>query len=219
MTWNATLFRWRMRTLLPITLISGLMSGIYVLRHEGLLQWWFDRWGMCLVIAQDAAMATQLGRRRSPSEYFQYSHGFSRDTVWRHSLLAGMVSVFLAWLPAALLVWSPLREVYQDDIVSSEWFPFGAAFETAYPVHWLIHAWFWLAMFVGVRSTGPEVSSRLADVSLSAFVMWPVLFGRDSSFSDPVPGEQIAWTAIAGASAILLTVANRSRFRDVEVLP
>lgn len=219
MTWNLTLFRWRMRALLPITLVSALLSGLVVLLRPGILQWWFDFWSMWLVFVQGLALAARIERRRSPSELFLHSHGFSRDTLWRHSFLAGATSVALAWLPVALLIWSPLRAMYQDQVVGSEWFPFGAAFEWDYPIHWLVHGWLWLALAQTsiAPSTASEIFARSGHVGILLFVMMPLMFGRDDYLGEPGQREQICWTAAVGACTLLISVSNRRRYQDIEV--
>jgi hypothetical protein len=96
-----------------------------------------DRWPSLLVGVQCLLLVGSLGRFTSPAFSFLYSRGYSRDTLWNHTMLASLLSVLVAWLPATLIVWSGLRSAVHDHLFQSPNFPIMAPCEIWVPLVWL----------------------------------------------------------------------------------
>ncbi|MBL4886538.1 MAG: hypothetical protein JKY95_18685 [Planctomycetaceae bacterium] len=113
---------WQLRQLSVITCIAALLSTIYVLIRSEPLQMGNQGVALFFVLIHSVLITWQLGRVRSREFSFLYGQGFSRDTLWWHTMLASAVSVLSVWLPAAFLVGSGLRSSFQDFMLNY-WFP------------------------------------------------------------------------------------------------
>jgi hypothetical protein len=96
-----------------------------------------DPWPWLFVFVQCLLLAGLLGRFRSPSFAFLYSRGYNRDAIWGHIMLTSLLSIFVAWLPATLIVWTELRSFLLDRVAQNPNFPVMAPLETWIPLVWL----------------------------------------------------------------------------------
>jgi hypothetical protein len=130
------LLRIMMRQCFPATLIGLPVACLYLLLvHEPLK--WNDPWMGLFVLAHSIALASLLGRSRSPDFAFLYTRGYSRDELWLNKILATALAVLAIWLPAALIVWLPIRSGMQDVLFHSPYFPLMMPVEASVPWMWL----------------------------------------------------------------------------------
>ncbi len=90
---------WQVRQLAGITCIATLLSTIYVLMQFEPLQMGNQSPALFFVPGHCVAITWILGRVRSRAFGFLYGQGFSRDTIWMHTMLASAVSVLAVGLP------------------------------------------------------------------------------------------------------------------------
>jgi hypothetical protein len=121
---------------LPATLFGMAGLSLYAIFWPDLMTW-NDGWPTVLVFVQCLLLAELLGRFGSPAFAFLYSRGHSRDALWFHMMLASVLSVTVAWLPAALIVWTGLRSAIHDHVFQSPCFPILASTEYGAPLVWL----------------------------------------------------------------------------------
>ena len=80
----------------------------------------------------------RIGGVRGGEAEFLYSRGYSRNTLWLHAQLAGLIAVVLTCLPSALLIWLRIRSEIQSRL-----FEVGKAYilysrEDVAPLAWLL---------------------------------------------------------------------------------
>ncbi|MDA1051730.1 MAG: hypothetical protein O3C40_14770 [Planctomycetota bacterium] len=126
-----SLLCWQLRQVSVVTIAAMLLSVWFVLTYHDPLKFDIMTWAPFFILAHCSLLTWRLGRVRSRSFGFLYGQGFSRDTLWLHTMLASGVSVLAVWLPAALLVWSGLRSDYQE-MMQNYWFPLMAETEGAF---------------------------------------------------------------------------------------
>ena len=98
---------------------------------------WHDPWPALFVLVHSLILAWVLSPYRPGEFAFLYSRGYSRDALWGHAMLAGLASILVVWLPAALFVWTGLRSYLHDRVFESANFPVMAPLETSVPLVWL----------------------------------------------------------------------------------
>ena len=121
---------------LPLSALLLVCPLAYVLFAPNVLHW-RDPWAAVFALIHALVLTGRLGRFRAGSFAFLYSRGYSRDALWGHTMLASVVGVLAAWLPAALAVRMGLRSTVQDQAFRSPYFPIMAPTETFVPLVWL----------------------------------------------------------------------------------
>jgi hypothetical protein len=151
-----SLLRMMVRQCLPATLIALPIMCLYVLLTREPLDW-ANPWMGLFVLAHSIAIASCLGRYRSPDFAFLYTRGYSRDELWLHEILATVLAVLVVWLPPLLLVWLPIRSSVQDVLFRSPYFPIMMIREAPVPWAWLAGYAFLLPLFhyVWIRRAQP----------------------------------------------------------------
>jgi|GEM_PF-1414829 hypothetical protein len=139
---------WQIRPLVVVSVAGSVLALSYVmLRHEPLVMRMYEVvWStypigrsetinpaIVFVLVHCLCIVFSQGRTRCSPFGFLYSQGFSRRTLWCHSMLVSLGSVLIVCLPAALAVWCGFRAYYQDRI-ENPWFPFMAPLESSYPI-------------------------------------------------------------------------------------
>jgi len=168
-----------LRKTMLVTVIAICMACLYALLRREVLDW-RDAWAGVFVLVHSLALTGLLGRFRSGAFAFLYSRGYSRDALWAHTMLATLISALAAWLPAALIVWTPLRGLAQDVLFRSPYFPIMAPREAVVPMAWaaaygilvpLFHyEWIRRAQPVRGGSGGPFLAAGVI-VALAVLVM------------------------------------------------
>ena len=110
------------RQALPVTLGALPVACLYVLLWRGVLGW-RDGWPAVFVVIHARLTMLRLCRFDQGSFAFLYSRGFSRDSIWMHTMLANFLVILAVWTPAAIIVWTPLRGLVQDALFRSPFFP------------------------------------------------------------------------------------------------
>ena len=161
---------WQWRRALPVTIIAMVMACGYALLAPGRLGWGLA-WDhgvltVLFVILHSVALVTMLGR---PSA-FLYARGFSRDAIWAHTMLAHAAAVLTVWLAVGLIVWTPLRSMWQDLVMKSPFYPGAAFVDRCYPLGPLLG---YAAMlpplhYAWIRMAQP-MRGRLAGVGLAVW--------------------------------------------------
>ena len=131
------LLRHLMRQLLPVTLVGLPVACLYVLLWRDVLRW-RNEWALVFILIHGLVLTQVLGRFRKGSFGFLYTRGYSRNSIWAHTMLASVLAVLAVWAPAAIIVWTPLRGVAQDALFRSPFFPVMAPREASVPLAWLI---------------------------------------------------------------------------------
>ena len=132
--------RWRLlrilwRQAMPATAIGALGLAVYSLAWPDVLTPREFLPGL-IVLVQCVLLAVMLGRFDTPSFAYLYSRGYPRDALWGHMMLASALSVLTAWLAAGLVIWTGLRSLLHDRLLSP-YFPIMAPRETWVPLVWL----------------------------------------------------------------------------------
>ncbi|MBN2579026.1 MAG: hypothetical protein JXB10_08555 [Pirellulales bacterium] len=184
------------RQALPATGWGLLSLTLYALICPGVMSW-RDLLPMQFIGLQCLLLAILLGRFNTPAFAFLYSRGYSRNQLWGHLMLVSVLSVFIAWLPAALTVWSGLRSSLHDWF-QSPYFPVMAPREALVPWIWLgiylvflpafHYAWIRLAQPTrgqngGILAAGAMIAALLAVYSMNGWFAWPCV----GTFSLMVP--------------------------------
>jgi hypothetical protein len=133
---HGPLLRWHGYWLGTLTLLGWMAAIPWLLFHHDPLRA-HDMAPAFFVAVHSLAIVALLGRFRTGAFGFLYSRGYSRDTLWTHAMLAGAAGVLSVWLPAALVVWTPLRSCVQDRLFLNPYFPIMAPAEAAVPWTWL----------------------------------------------------------------------------------
>jgi hypothetical protein len=177
---------------------------------------WRDAWPALFIAVRALALASCVGRFRSGEFAFTYTRGFTRDALWAHMMAASALSALAVWLPAALIVWTPLRAWVQHYVLHSPWFPIMAPREATVPLVWLVgyavmlpaahYSWIRLAQPTCGESGGLVM---LACMFAAAFTVFVVYFRA--------PWFPAVVIAACLASALVLTAAARRLHRRLEV--
>jgi len=177
---HVSLLRWSLRTTLPATAIAVPAAWLYALVASAPLAW-NDEWVVVFVLVHSIALAMLQGRFRTGGFAFLYTRGYSRDTLWAHTMLASLVSVLMVWLPVALFIWLPIRSLVQDRIFQSPWFPLVMPREASVPGvclgFYLVllpsfhYAWMRMAQPTRGQLAGLFLACGIAVVLLSLIVM------------------------------------------------
>ena len=118
------------------TLVAAPVALSYVLLTPGVLHW-RSPFPALFIVVHSWLLASRLGRLRASDVAFLYTRGYSRDSLWLHTVLASALSALMVWLPGALTVWLGLRSLVQDRAFVSPNFPIMAGLETWAPAIWL----------------------------------------------------------------------------------
>ncbi|MEX0653826.1 MAG: hypothetical protein WDZ31_04915 [Phycisphaeraceae bacterium] len=166
-------------------------------------------WVWLFICVHALAVVALTQRTATGGAGFLYTRGFSRDALWVHLLLAEGLAVLCVWLPAALLVWTPVRSVVQDRWLANPWFPVMRASELAVPWGWLAGYVLLLAVFAyaQVRRWQPT-RERAAGTLLAAGTVAVGLTLVAEGFHTEWYGY-LTWTALAVAALAMLVGAWR----------
>lgn len=159
MKMKSSLLVFFLRCLWPVNAAAMIVSILFVLLYPKYFLW-NNAWAAVFILIHSVAITFILGRVRSRSFAFIYTRGFSRDVLWLHKMLASVVSVFVAWLPAALLIGLGGRSALQDWF-RNPYLPIMAAREMSAVWFWLFGYAILLPMFhyVWIRKAQPTRSS------------------------------------------------------------
>jgi hypothetical protein len=126
--------RWQMRHMGVLNMAIGAIAGVYVLMRREPFNytspWWFAP-------LHAAAIAWFLGRSTTPAEGYLHLQGFGRDELWWHGVLSACGCALCAWVPAAVLLLTPLRGAWQD-LLQNPSYPYMAPAE---------HRFVWIALW------------------------------------------------------------------------
>jgi hypothetical protein len=130
------LLRWFWRQTLPVTLIALPVACLYVLlvrepldRHNPL--------PALFILVHSHMILTTIWRQQRGHFAFLFERGYSRDAMWLHTIVVTTAAALAIWLPAAVIVWAPIRSTVQDVLFRSPYFPIMIPREAGVP-------WFWL---------------------------------------------------------------------------
>jgi hypothetical protein len=151
------LLRWLLWQTLPVTSIAVPIFALFVALYPGPIFWMRDTTLWILILLHGYALHLCLGRPRSSSMAHLYCHGFSRQTLWRHVVVATWLAILAAWIPMAALIWSPARVWIQTRLLNNQNFFVLAPLEQSSPVFILIAEMVWMAVlnYAWVREAQP----------------------------------------------------------------
>ena len=173
-----------------------------------------DGWAAVLVFAHSYLLTSSLGRPADKDFAFTLSRGYSRDTLWLNTMIVTTISVLAVWLPAALIVWTPLRSILHDAIFRSPHFPIMAPLEKTTPLAWL--AWYVLLLplfhYEWIRWAQPTRGAFGATLIQAGIVLvvYPLIV------TSPWPSWLIRW-APGGLVALGAFIASRRLYSRLEV--
>jgi hypothetical protein len=129
------LIRWQLQQTKLLNLIVGVAAIIYVMTRKepftaiSTSPCWFPP-------LHAAVIVWFLGRANTSAAGYLHIQGFSRDTVWWHTLLSSVVCMMFAWGITALLIGTGLRSACQD-LLQNPFFPYTAPVEVGFLWVWL----------------------------------------------------------------------------------
>lgn len=218
---SLTLLRWRLRQLYWLNRLTLVASGAYALLAPQPL--WITQFPWWFVVGHAALIAWILGRTQTPAAAFLHAQCYSRDCLWRHTLLAAGIAGGMLWMPLAVCVWTPLRASLQDALGNPH-FPYMAPTEA--PTVWAVLALDALLLPIylaaGARWAHPARGNAAGVLLAFGATCAAVSVGTTHWFT---LGPRPPYGALAGVAAIgaLLSVGSlfvgRRLFREVEVHP
>lgn len=144
-----------------------------------------------------------LGQWQSSGFGYLYSRGFTRNTLWRHQVLASLLAALAVWLPASLCLWLPVRSFQQSRVFLNAYYPLVAPRESELSVVWLAAYLIFLPAlhYAWVRRTQrltePRAGSMLAGALLVAVsALWVMGQTRVSQ------GGWFAWLLLAAGATL-----------------
>ena len=196
-----------LRKTMPVTVTAICIACLYVFLRREILDW-RDAWAGVFVLGHSLTLARLLGRFRTGEFAFLYTRGYSRDALWAHKMLATLISVLAAWIPAALIVWTPLRGLAQDVLFRSPYFPIMAPREAVVPMAWAVGYVILIPLshYSWIRAAQPT-RGRLGGSMMAPGVIVGIVVAMSEGFHRP----WFNWLA-AGAGAVMvftLLVASR----------
>lgn len=216
---HVPLLHWLFRPLRRGTLGLSFVAAFYVLATQPVLEFDMLGWVPYFILVHCILIVWIPGRVGRASFGFLYVQGYDRDTLWRHTMLAGVMSAMCVWVPCSLLIWFRVRSAVQATSGNFN-FPLMAPTEDVFPL-WCLLAYsvlipvFHYAWIRGGQSTRGSASGFVIAVAtvLVAFSIW-----NGVRVPDMPP-----WTIIAMAggfflAAFSLLVAGRQLHRRLEVL-
>ena len=208
------LLSYLLRPLIPATLAALAVACLYVLLRPDVLGC-RDGWAAVFVVIHSLVIARRFRRFDRGDFAFLYSRGFSRDQLWGHVILASVLAALAVWLPAALIVWTPLRSLVQDVVCLNPFFPIMAPLETSAPWMWLICYVLSVPLFhyEWVRRAQPVRGGAAGPVLAAAVIVVMAVLITLSMY------QWFVWfCAAAGVVVVLATsVAAWRGHRDLEV--
>ncbi len=211
---NLTLCRWLLRRTSVVTWPAMLAAMLYVALKP--MPWnWNDATPLLFVLVHALALMRLLGGAKP----YLYTRGFDRDTLWLNLMLATVIAVLPVWLPAALIVWSPLRSIIQADLFHNGWYPLMRPEDAIWPWLWLagyavlmpaVH-YAWIRRAQATRGGGGGDMLALAQI---ATVITVCLLGRAIA-REPL----LVWTVLSALmlSALFALTASWRQHRHMEV--
>ncbi len=203
----------------PMALLTGCAMGImapFVLLYRGPIEE-TNLYPFLFVVLHSIAIASWLHPARRHSRYC-YGRGYTRNTLWRQQYLAAAITILAVWLPAALIIATPLRGVVQDRLYHSPYYPLMRPREAMVVFQWLL----WYAVlfppfhYACVRH--PSASGANGYVVALAAVLTLFIF----CLNQYTPGGQAHSLPQIGNTvsifvALIAMVAGRRLHREMEV--
>lgn len=219
MTINRSLLVWQCRLMLPVTLVAMLVATAYAAFESSLLRWQTDYLALLFVAIHGWWLVLSVGRPTSGGVAFLYGHGFDRDTLWKHTLLASALAVGTVWVPVAVLVWSPLRGAVQSRLYDNPEFSLMAPLETSYPWFLLLAYLVWIPMlhYAWIREAQPFRGGNSGRWLAIALVVASFTIGNTAPLSQTPPWMIHSFVVAALVLSGMLLLAGRRLHRDLEV--
>ena len=208
------LLRYLLRPLAPATLAALVVACLYVLLRPDVLGR-RDGWAAVFVLIHSSVIVLRFRRFDRGEFAFLYTRGFSRDQLWGHVIVASVLAALAVWLPAALIVWTPLRGLVQDVVFLNPFFPIMAPMETSAPWMWLICYAVFIPLFhyEWVRRAQPVRGGSAGPMLAAAVIVTMAVLITLSMY------QWFVWfCAVAGVIVVCATSAAAwLGHRDVEV--
>jgi hypothetical protein len=176
-----------------------------------------DEWPVLLVMAHAGVVAWLMGRYHTGEFAFLQSRGFSRGTLWGHTMAVSGLSALAAVGVGAVMVWSGVRSGFQDVVMQNALFPVAAFRERHVP-------WMWMGLYAVMMPAGQYVWMRLAEgtqgrrgglwLALGVIMALVAVYGMSTRY-----GGWRAGVLIAGACVVagVFVVCSRGAYRELEV--
>ena len=117
--------------------VGSLSLAAYTLCWPTLLGF-YDPLMLLLIGLHSVWIGIRIGGVRGSEAEFLYSRGYSRNTLWLHAQLAGLIAVLLTCLPSALFIWLRIRSGIQSRLSDTSTAAFMAPREDVVPLAWLM---------------------------------------------------------------------------------
>ena len=210
---------WMFRPLRWPSIALTVLAVAYVMSTKTVLKFEMLGWVPWFVLAHCVAIVWITARVEHPSFGYLYVQGHDRDTIWRHTMMASVLSVLCVWLPTTLLIWLGVRSGYQQALGNFN-YPLMAFSEKPFPL-WCLLAYavlipiFHYAWIRGGQAMRGSASGFVIAVAavLVAFSIWNAV---------RVPDMPL-WTIVAMAggflvAAVSLLLAGRKLHQRLEVV-
>lgn len=208
---------WLFRPLRWLTIAASFVATLYVLLQPKPLDFRRDPLAILFVLIHAFLISRLVGRVRSESFGFLYAQGFSRKTVWSHLWVATIASVGLAWLPACLLILTPLRGFFQGAL-QNPWFPLMAATEWSF-LSWAVLLYALVLPvfhYEWMRSSTPFRGLISGHALAIAYLVIPCLLA-DRLFGYGASPYRSGLIAVFAAVSLVLTIFGRWIHQRMEV--
>ena len=219
MTINRSLLTWQCRLMLPATLVAVPLAAGYAVLESGLLRWHADYLALLFIAIHGWWLVLSVGRPTSGSVAFLYGHGFDRDTLWKHTLLASALAVGAVWVPVAICVWSPLRAAVQSRLYDNPEFSLMAPLEASYPWFLLLAYLVWIPMlhYAWIREAQPFRGGNSGRWLAVTLVVASFTMGNAAPLRQAPPWMINSFVVAALVVSGMLLSAGRRLHRDLEV--
>ena len=219
MTINRALLWWQCRQMWPVTVVGVLVALGYVLLWPELLLWHSDYLTLLFMTLHGWWLVLSVGRPTSGRVAYLYGHGFDRDTLWKHTVLATGLSVAAVWVPIALCIWTPLRSTLQTWAFNNVEFSLMAPLEWSYPWFVLLGYAVWIPMlhYAWIREAQPFRGASSGHWLAAALVVASFTIGNTGPLRQAPPWMIQTYVVAALLLSAVLLLVGRRLHRDVEV--
>lgn len=219
MTIKWVIIRWHLRQTGWFNLAIGALVAFYALMRSEPFARSIPAWFPPL---HSALIAWFLGRSTTPSAGYLHVQGFSRDVLWWHGVLSAFGCALWTWLPAALLLLTPIRSIWQD-LLQNPAFPYMAATEHRFVwiSLWEYAVFVPLWMYVAARWAHPARGNGSGVIIALMLTVLFLVAVENARLSAPNVSIAQRWPLFCGGLAIALTAVllGRQLAREVEVQP
>lgn len=208
------LFFWFMRRLAPATSIASPVAIVWALLVFGPL-YRQNGFALFFIITHCVAITCLLSRFSSGFAWL-HGRGYTRKTIWSHTMAAAAASALFVWLPAALIVLTPLRSLLHDRVFQEPYYPIMQPRDAR-------EVWIWLwayALLIPLMSYGwiREAQPTRGSTHGWSLVIVAMLAGFSLyNITRPDSPFWLPMNAVFAAVALICLFTGRALYRTLEI--